>query len=235
MMTEHLRLRLTVVMAGVAFATAMSFGGSAMAQNGGEGGDGADGDRRGGQRREITDEQRAEWTKRIEERRAEGQKRLQEQLKMSDEEFGVIHPMIQKAQSYTREEGMLAAARGFAGRGGPGGFGGGRGGDAAGGDRDRGGPQQGRPGRGGFGGGGFGGFQPELTAEGEKVRDAITALGEAMQKDEKPAGDVLKKLIANVRSSKKAHAAAMKSAQDELKSVLVAEQEATLLLMGVID
>lgn len=90
------------------------------------GGDGADrGDRaeRGDRRQrweDMSEEERDALRKRFEERRAEFEKQrkteLKEKLEMSDDEFEVINPLIEKVQSAIRERDMVANSRG--GRGG---------------------------------------------------------------------------------------------------------------------
>jgi len=93
-----------------------------------ERGDGEDRPRerreRGGDWRErwenMSEEEREEFRKRMEERRAEYEKRRSEQLRerldMSEEDFELIYPMIQKVQGLLREREMTTrGGRGFGG------------------------------------------------------------------------------------------------------------------------
>lgn len=76
---------------------------------------------------DMSEEERDALRKRFEERRAEMEKQrvteLKEQLEMSDDEFEVISPLIEKVRTVTRERDMVANSRG--GRGAPGQRGGG--------------------------------------------------------------------------------------------------------------
>ena len=90
------------------------------------GGDGADrsdrGDRNDRRQRweDMSEEERDALRKRFEARRAEIEKarktELKEQLEMSDDEFEVVNPLIEKVRSVIRERDMVASSRG--GRGG---------------------------------------------------------------------------------------------------------------------
>lgn len=74
----------------------------------------------------MSEEERAELRKRFEDRRAEMEKQrseqLRERLEMTEEDFGLIAPMIQKVQGLVRERDMVSRG---GGRGGPGQRGGG--------------------------------------------------------------------------------------------------------------
>ena len=82
-----------------------------------------DGDRRGDRDRdrrqrweEMSEEEREEMRKRMEERRAEYEKRrseeMRERLGMSEDEFEVINPMIDKVRGLMRERQMASGNRG---------------------------------------------------------------------------------------------------------------------------
>jgi len=73
---------------------------------------------------DMSEEDREALRKRFEERRAEFAKRqneaLKAQLEMSDDEFEVVNPLIDKVRTVTRERDMVGNARGFGRRGGGG-------------------------------------------------------------------------------------------------------------------
>ncbi len=105
---------------------ALTFGMSlpAVAQDGGQGGD------RGGDRgrpdwENMSEEEREAFRKRMEERRAEFEKQqsdeMRKQLEMTEEDFAVVGPLIEKVRNATRERD--SASRGGRGFGGPGGQG----------------------------------------------------------------------------------------------------------------
>lgn len=78
-----------------------------------------DSDRRGDRRQrweEMSEQEREEMRKRIEERRAEYEQRrseeMRERLGMSEEEFEVINPMINKVRGLMRERQMASGNRG---------------------------------------------------------------------------------------------------------------------------
>jgi hypothetical protein len=88
----------------------------------------------------------------------------------------------------------------------------------------------GRGRRGGGGGGGGGAGAGAGAAPTSPLADAIAALQKAYD-DKAPAADV-KAAIAKVENERKANAAAMTKAQDDLRSLLNARQEAYLILNG---
>lgn len=80
-----------------------------------------DGDRRGDRDRrqrweDMSEEEREEMRKRMEERRAEYEKRrseeMRERLGMSEDEFEIINPMIDKVRGLMRERQMASGNRG---------------------------------------------------------------------------------------------------------------------------
>lgn len=196
--------------------TLAGFGGFAsqtMAQDDG----GGRGGRGGFGQREMTDEQREEFRKRMQERmeemRANQRKQLQEELAVNDEEFAVLHPMVEKVQQYQREK--LQLSRSFGGQGGPGG-------------RGQGG------GRGGFDPAAFGIEMPALSSEGEQLKKAMDSLKAGVD-DKATTAETLSERVAAVRAARAKLNAATSAAQAELRSVLVARQEAALVISGVLE
>jgi hypothetical protein len=138
--------------------------------------------------------------------------RYREQLEIkSDDEWKAIEPRITKVMEARRDAGPSGRAFGGFGRGGGGGGGGG-GGDTT----------QNRGGRGG-GGGGFGGTP---SPEAEALQKAI---------DAKASPEELKTKLAAYRESRKEKEAALIKSQDELRKVLSVRQEASAVLMGLLQ
>lgn len=194
--------------------TLVGFGGFAshtLAQedNGGRGG-------RGGQR-EMTDEQREQFRQRMQERmeemRANQRKQLQEDLGTNDEEFAALHPLIEKVQQYQRER--LQLARTWGGQGG----------------RGQGGPAGGR---GGFNAEAMGIEMPALSGEGELLKKAMDGL-RAVVEDKTTSAETLKTQVDAVRAARAKLAAASAAAQSELRGVLLARQEAVLVVNGTLE
>ncbi len=141
-----------------------------------------------------------------EQMRARMMERYRDALEIkNDDEWKVIQPLIQKVSDARR--GM---AGGFGGFGGPGRGGRrGGGGDAAGGGGDR---------RGGM----FG----EPNPDAEALQKSIEA---------KASAEELKAKLAKYRESQKAKQAALTAAQDELRKVLTLRQEASSVMMGLLQ
>lgn len=138
--------------------------------------------------------------------------RLKASLKVTDEEWAVIQPLLEKVQAKQRD----AAGSRFGGRGpgGPGGPGGGTpGGDQ--GNRNQGNRDQGnRPDRAG-------------SAESQALRTAL--------ENETSSPEELKAKLTAVRESRKKTAAELEQAREDLRKVLTLRQEATLVAMGVLE
>jgi len=147
-----------------------------------------------------------------EQMRARMAERYREQLEItSDDEWKVIESRINKVVEARRNAGS--------GRGGPMAFGGqrpGRGGDDA---QSRGDGQNANPQRGNRG---FGPSSPEA----EELQKALEA---------KASPDEIKAKLAKYREARKARQAALAKAQDELRQVLSVRQEASAVLMGILD
>jgi Spy/CpxP family protein refolding chaperone len=139
--------------------------------------------------------------------------RLKTSLKVSNEEWAVLQPLIEKVQTKQRD---AMGGRGF---GGPGG-GGGRGGNGGG------------PGGGGNGGGGPGGA-PGGGADrpGAAERDALRTAVE----NESSTPEELKAKLAALRDSRKKATAELEAAREELKKVLTVRQEAALVSAGILE
>lgn len=235
------RIRYGLMFVGAVAVLSLVLPWSTFAQQGGGRGGGPPGGRpRWG---EMSDEDRQAFRKQMQERRAE---RLRDQLDIDEEAFMVVGPIIQSIQKMQRERG--AGARGGFGNpfgGGRGGRGFGRGGRGGRGGGGAGVPGRGGPGRGGQGGGGrrfgrgggfggFGGGNVELSADGKKIRTAMDKLRDVLDQD-KAAKDDIKAALGNLRSARKTMDNAIAKAQKELTELLVLEQEARLVAMGVLD
>jgi hypothetical protein len=141
--------------------------------------------------------------------------RLKQALKVSDDEWNVIQPLLQKVQEKQRE----------AGRGGMGGMGGGR----------RGG------GQGGPGGQASPGAQPAADQGNQNNRQnrgggspEADALQTALQNDGTSAEEIKTKLTA-LRQSRKKSQAELEQARADLSKILTVKQEAALVLMGMLE
>lgn len=140
--------------------------------------------------------------------------RMKTTLKVTDEEWAALQPLIEKVQEKQRD--AMAGRFGFPG-GGPGGPGGGRpGGDA-------------RPGGEGRPPGGEQGPRPDRpgSAESEALRTAVESETTA------PA-DLTAKLTA-VREQRKKAQAELATAREDLKKALTLRQEAALVAMGILE
>jgi hypothetical protein len=140
--------------------------------------------------------------------------RYREQLEIkSDDEWKVIEPRVTKVMEARRDAGPGGRGFGNFTRGG----GGGGGGNENGGDRGA---------RGGRGGGGPGGFGGTPSPEAEALQKAIEA---------KASADEIKTKLAKYRESRKEKEAALTKAQDDLRKVLSVRQEASAVLMGLLQ
>lgn len=143
-----------------------------------------------------------------EEFRARMAERLKTSLKVTDDEWGILQPLIEKVTTKQRDA-MSGRFGGFGGRGGPGG--------------DRG---PGGGGGGNTGGGAPGGDRPG-AAESQALRDAL-------EKEGTSAADIAAKLTA-VREQRKKAAAELTAARADLQKVVTARQEAVLFSMGILE
>jgi hypothetical protein len=169
--------------------------------------------------------QRADMRERMAERMAD---MLRQRLEATDEEWAVIRPRIERVTALRMPPGgPMALAAGRMG----GGFGGGAGpGDAA---PGAGGPRggfAGGPGAGGLGGM-FGGGPPQ--PEDQPVIDAQRVLAEALR--DGADAKQLKSALRAVREARAEREEVTEEARDALREVLSQRQEATLVLMGVLD
>jgi hypothetical protein len=187
----------------------------AQATQGGGGGNGGGG-RRGGQGGQGGGNfDPAQFQQRMNER-------IKETLKATDEEWAVIQPLLEKVQTKQRDAraggfgggGMLGGGR--RGQGGQGGQGAAPGAQQPA-DQNNQGNQQGRGNRGG------GATSPEADA-----------LRTALENDSTSADDIKAKLTA-LRESRKKAQGELEQARADLEKVLTAKQEATLVLMGVLE
>ena len=143
-----------------------------------------------------------------EEFRARMADRVKTSLKVTDDEWTVLQPLIEKVTTKQRDS-MAGRFGGFGGRGG-----GGPGGDRG-------------PGGGGNGGGGQGGADRPGAAESQALRDAL-------EKDGTSAADIAAKLNA-VREQRKKAAGELTAARADLQKVVTARQEAVLFSMGILE
>ncbi len=149
---------------------------------------------------------------RMEQFRQRMNEHLKAELKATDEEWAVIQPLLEKVQTKMRE----ANPRGF-------GFGG------RGGNRPGGGPG-GNP-----GGPGAGGPPPPDNRGGNRNGSPETeALRNALASDSSAPADIQTKLAA-LRAARKKSAGELEQARQDLVKVLTQRQEATLVLMGILE
>ncbi len=134
--------------------------------------------------------------------------RMKTSLKVTDEEWSVLQPLIEKVQTSQREAG--------AGRGGFGGFGG----------------FGGRGGTGGQGGNNNGGATPPADTRPGAAEG--TALRTALESDSTSPEEIKAKLAA-VREIRKKGAAELAVARENLKKVVTVRQEAVLVSMGLLE
>jgi len=152
--------------------------------------------------------------------------RMREQFEATDDaEWKLISERINKVMDLRRAGGGMGGMGPGAFRGGPGGPPPGAGNGA--------GPRQGQGGareqvafRGGPGGpGGPGGFNRPSTPEMETLRKAVDAKASAAE---------LKTLIADVKAARAKRQAELETAQEELRQILNARQEAVALSLGLL-
>ncbi len=141
--------------------------------------------------------------------------RMKTTLKVTDEEWAALQPLIEKVQEKQRDS-MAGRFGGFPG-GGPGGPGGGRpGGDA-------------RPGGEGRPPGGDQGPRPERAGSTESE-----ALRTAVESETTSPADLNAKLAA-VREQRKKAQSELATAREDLKKALTLRQEAALVAMGILE
>lgn len=151
----------------------------------------------------------------IEDFRKQMGERMKTALKVTDDEWAVLQPLIEKVSTKRMEMGSR------------GGFGGPPGGDRRGGDRGPGGGDRspsGAPGGGAPGGGDQSrGGSPESQA-----------LRTALESESTSADDIKAKLTA-LRDSRKKTTAEIEAARAELQKVVTVRQEAVLVGMGILE
>jgi len=138
--------------------------------------------------------------------RAQMEARMKEQLGVSDDEWKVLQPKVEKVMTAQRD----AQAGGFGGRGG----GGGRRGGGAGG-----------------GGGAAGGADAQPQSAVAKARADLATV---LQDQNASAQEINAKLTA-LRDARAKAKATLEAAQKELKEVLTARQEAVFVSMGQLE
>ena len=141
-----------------------------------------------------------------EEFRARMSERIKTSLKVTDDEWTVLQPLIEKVTTKQRDA-MSGRFGGFGGRGGGG---------------DRGGN-----GGGGAPGGNTGGGDRPGAAESQALRDAL-------EKDSTSPEDLKAKLNA-IRESRKKAAAELVAARADLQKVVSVRQEAVLFSLGILE
>jgi hypothetical protein len=193
--TNLTRIVITAAILALSVPSMMAQGRGGQGQGGGRGGQG--GGRGTGGRGEFDISQ---FMDRIMER-------YQETLKMSDDEWTVIKPMVQAVMEKQRA-GQSSRFRGFGG-GGQGGRGG----------------QSGRTGRGGDNG---------RSSRGGDGNTEVDALQKVLESQSSSPTDIKSKLAA-VRKARLKQAADLKKSREELRSVLTVRQEGQMVLMGLLD
>lgn len=165
------------------------------------------------EREAFRDQMREQMAQRQAERQAERDQQTREALDMSEEEWGLIGPMINAIQQMQREEQVVSSGQAFGGRGGQQGNRGGRGGDNA--DRgDRGGP--------------------ELSEAATAIQAASTELRELLEDDASTAAE-LKDALKQLRDARTALSTTITAAQEDLRGLLTTRQEAQLVAQGVLN
>lgn len=155
--------------------------------------------------------ERREWNP--EQAQARMAERLKNALEVTDEEWEAIQPLVEDVVVKQRQAGGGRMGWGGRGRGGAGPEERGR----RGGERD--GEERGPRGqRGGMGGG-----SPELQA----LREAVT--------DENTSPEALRERMEAVRQAQARAQAELKESRDQLRQVLTTRQEATLMMIGLLD
>jgi phage I-like protein len=154
-----------------------------------------------------------------EQMRARMEERMRESFDVKDDaEWKLIYARIEKVNEARR--GMAGGFGGFGGFGGPGG-----GRPPGGGDNAGGGDGKSRT-RGPGGPGGPGGF---TRSEPDPAREALQKAIES-----KASADEIKSKLARLRESQKAKEAKLEQAQEDLKQVLSARQEAVAVIFGLL-
>ena len=155
-----------------------------------------------------------------EEFRKQMTERLKTSLKVTDDEWAVIQPLIEKVQTKQRDS-MSSRFGGFGG--GPGG--------PPGGDRRRG-PDGGGGGTPSAGSAPSGGGDPNRTERaGSAEREALRT---ALESEATTPEDIKAKLTA-VREVRKKSEAELAAAREDLKKVLSVRQEAALVAIGILE
>ena len=137
------------------------------------------------------------------------EQRMQESLGATDEEWKILGPRVMKVQELSRQTGGGGRGMMMFGRGM-------RGGPGA--------PGGNRPGR------GPGGMNRELTAV-EKVQEELQTTLE----NTAATPDQIKQVLTKLRSAREKAKQDLAKAQQDLRQVLTVRQEATLVLMGMLD
>ncbi len=167
----------------------------------------------------------------MEEFRKRMEERMKGAMKVSDEEWAVLQPLIEKVQTKGRE--VMSARFGGGGPGGPGG----PGGDRGRGDRGPGGQGGGTPPAAGTppaGGGDRGGDRGRPEGGDRGGSPEAQALRTALESDATSPDDIKAKLTA-LRESRKKATAELEAARADLQKVVTVRQEAVLVAMGVLD
>jgi len=169
------------------------------------------------EREEYREKVRERWEQRRQEMREQRAEQVRESLGLTEEEMAVIQPRIDRVRTLRREK-AIAVASGRTARA----------------SRD-GGEDEGRE----DGGGrarqmGFGGDAAELSPAAAALRTTANTLGEVLS-EENPNTDNLKTALRAFRTARDAMDANIDAAQAELTELLTVEQEAQLVMSGVLD
>lgn len=133
--------------------------------------------------------------------------RIKEQLKTPDDEWAVLKPKIEKVMTAQRNA-RAGGMGGFGRGGGPGG----PGGERRGGDNAQ--PRDGQP-------------QSELAKASADLQTAVRA--------ESPSDQDIEAKLTALRAAREKAATELKTAREELKGLLSVQQEATLVLSGLLE
>jgi hypothetical protein len=147
---------------------------------------------------------------------AQFQQRMMERIRdnlsfTNDADWSAVQPLVQKVMDARQAMGNNGMRMMFGGR-----------------NRNRGGDQNGGGGggNGGGGGGGRGGFFGQPSPEAEALQNAL---------DNNAPDAQVKDLLAKYQASQQKKQAALKTAQENLRGVLSPRQEASAVLMGLVE
>lgn len=169
------------------------------------------------EREEYREKMRERWEQRRQEMREQRAEQVRQSLGLTEEEMAVIQPRIDRVRTLRREKAIAMASGRTARAGRDGGEGEGREDGNARARRIS-----------------FGGDAAELSPEAAALRTTANTLGEVLS-EENPNTDNLKTALQAFRTARDAMDANIDAAQAELTELLTVEQEAQMVMSGVLD